>query len=256
MDIQLNYGNWIRKKNLFILGLCTLLVGILAFIPLGSVYRIIMLILFTIIFISFLFPFYAYIMFSQRGGRVQEKVYDLIIQSLGQDLKGSFLDIGSGNGVLAVKLARQHNGVNVTGIDYWGKDWEYSKGVCEDNARTAGVASRVHFQKGDAATLEFADHTFDGAVSNLTFHEVRSVPDKRAVVREALRVVKPGGIFAFIDYFYEEKYYGKAPEFESSLRGLGLSQLEYKLLQDTLTLPALLKHPKILGKVGIIYGRK
>ena len=256
MDTQLDYGNWIRKKNLLILGFCTLGLGALAFVPLGLPYRVTLAILFIIILISFLFPLYAYMMFSQHGGRFQEKVYNLIIQNLGSEVKGHFLDIGSGNGVLAVKLARQHPQVDVLGVDYWGKDWEYSKGVCENNARTAGVESRTHFQKGDAAALEFADNTFDGAISNLTFHEVQSVTDKRAVVREALRVVKPGCIFAFIDYFYEEKYYGKVLEFESYLRGLGLSQLEYKPLRDVLTLPTLLRHPKVLGKVGIIYGRK
>jgi tRNA1(Val) A37 N6-methylase TrmN6 len=69
------------------------------------------------------------------------------------------LDIGSGNGVLAVTLAQQHDEAEIVGIDYWGKDWEYSKGVCEDNASAARVASRVHFQKGDAAALEFAIET-------------------------------------------------------------------------------------------------
>ncbi len=218
METQLNYGNWIRKKNLLILGLCALSVGALAFIPLGSLYHLVLIILFAIILISFLFPLYAYVMFSQSGGRLQEKVYNLIIQSLGTQVTGRILDIGSGNGVLAVKLAQQHLEAEVTGIDYWGKDWEYSKGVCEANARIAKVDDRVHFQKGDAAALEFAADTFDGATSNLTFHEVQSIADKRAVVREALRVVKPGGVFAFVDYFYDAKYYGQAADFENYLK--------------------------------------
>jgi ubiquinone/menaquinone biosynthesis C-methylase UbiE len=205
---------------------------------------------------SFLFPLSAYVIFSQRGGRFQEKVYDLIIQSLGPEVTGHILDIGSGNGMLAVQLAQQRPEVQVVGIDYWGKDWEYSKGVCEKNARAAHVESRVRFQKGNAATLEFASDTFDGAVSNLTFHEVRSAPDKRTVVREALRVIKPGGMFAFVDYFYEEKYYGKFSEFENDLRSLGLSQFECKPLQKMMAMPILLRHPRILGKVGILYGRK
>jgi len=256
VETQLNYGNWIRKKNLFILGLCTLGVGGLIFIPLDSLYHLTLIILFTIILVSFLFPLYAYIMFSQRGGRFQEKVYNLIIQHLGPEVKGKILDIGSGNGVLAVKLAQQHPEVEVVGIDYWGKDWEYSQRVCEQNAWVAQVESRVHFQKGDAATLDFADNTFDGATSNLTFHEVKTVVDKREVVREALRVVKPGGTFAFVDYFYEGKYYGNVSEFESYLRNMSLSQFEYKPLQEMMAIPLLLRHPKILGRVGIVYGRK
>jgi SAM-dependent methyltransferase len=256
METQLEYGNWIRKKNLVILGLCTLGAGALIFIPFGFLYRLIVTILFIVVLVSFLFPLYAYVMFSQKGGRLQEKVYNLIIQSLGPKVEGRILDIGSGNGVLAAKLAQQHGEAEVVGIDYWGKDWEYSKGVCERNARVAQVESRVHFQKSDAAALDFASDTFDGAISNLTFHEVRSVADKRAVVREALRVVKSGGTFAFVDYFYEAKYYGEASEFESYLRGLNLSHFEYRPLRDMMAIPLLLGHPKILGRVGIVYGRK
>lgn len=256
METQLEYGNWIRKKILLMLGLCTLGVGALIFIPLGSLYRFIIMFLFVIAFVNFLFPFYSYIMFSQKGGKFQEKVYNLIIQSLGTVVKGKILDIGSGNGVLAVKLAQQFDEAEVIGIDYWGKDWEYSKSKCEKNAQTGRVEKRVHFQKGDAAALEFANDTFDGVISNLTFHEVQSIEDKREVLREALRVVKPGGRFAFVDYFYDTKFYGKVPEFEEYIKGLKLSQYHYKPLDDIIAIPILLKHPKILGKVGMIHGRK
>jgi ubiquinone/menaquinone biosynthesis C-methylase UbiE len=256
METQLEYGNWIRKKILLILGLCTLGIGALALIPLGSLYRSIMAFLFAIVFVSFLFPLYSFVMFSQIGGKFQEKVYNLIIQSLGITGRGRILDIGSGNGVLAVKLAQQLDEAEVIGMDYWGKDWEYSKGVCEKNARIGKVEERVHFQKGDAAALEFANDTFDGAISNLTFHEVKSATDKREVLREALRVVKPGGWFAFVDYFYDAKLYGKVSEFEEYLKGLRLSQFKYKPLWEMMAIPLLLRHPKILGRVGIIYGRK
>jgi len=256
MGAQLEYGNWIRKKVLLILGLCTLGAGALIIVPLGILYRLIMASLFTIIFVSFIFPLYSYVMFSQKGGRFQDKVYNMIIQSLGTKVKGKILDIGSGNGVLAVILAQQQSAAEIVGMDYWGKDWEYSKSVCEKNAQIGKVETRVHFQKGDAAALEFADDTFDGAISNLTFHEVQSVADKREVVREALRIVKSGGRFAFVDYFFDAKLYGKASEFEDYLKGLKLSQFEYKPLRDVMAIPVLLRHPKILGKVGIIYGRK
>jgi len=256
MKAQLDYGNWIRKKNLLILGLCTLGAGALILVPLGSLYRIFMTCLFLIIAVSFLFPLYSYFMFSQNGGGFQEKVYQLIIRNLGEPVKGRILDIGSGNGVLAVRLAQQHADAEVVGLDYWGKDWEYSKSVCERNAQMGRVESRVQFQKGDAAKLEFADGAFDGAVSNLTFHEVQSVADKREVMREALRVVKPGGGFAFVDYFYAPQYYGETTEFGEYLKDLGLSQFEYKPLREMMAVPMLLRHPKIFGKVGIIHGRK
>jgi len=256
MEAQLEYGNWIRKKNLLLLGLCTLGAGALIFLPLGPLYRIIVSTLFVILLLSFLFPLYAYVMFSQKGGRLQEKFYNLIIESLGKDVKGRILDIGSGNGVLAVKVARQYQEVEVVGLDYWGKDWEYSKSICEKNARAARVENRVHFQKGDAARLDFASETFEGAVSNLTFHEVKSVADKKSVLQEALRVVKLGGAFAFIDYFQDASYYGDQAELEEFLKGLHLAHFECQPLRDRMAIPTLLNHPRILGKVGIIHGRK
>jgi len=256
MQTQLDYGNWIRKKILIFLGSFALGAGLLILLPFGFVYRAIMTILFVVLLFSFLFPFYAYIMFSQKGGRIQEKVYNLIIQNLSVNRVARIIDIGSGNGVLAVKLAQQYTEAEVTGMDYWGEDWEYSKSVCERNAQITEVNDRVHFQKGDAAKLDFPSDTFDGATSNLTFHEVRSAADTRSVVQEALRVVKPGGSFSFIDYFYEEKHYGKKEEFEKFLKGLGLTYFECKPIGELIELPMLLKHPKILGKVGIIHGRK
>ena len=256
MEEQLVYGNWIRRKNLLILGLCTAGVGLLSFIPLGPLYRFLVTILFVIVLFSFLFPLYAYVMFSQKGGNLQEKLYNLIIEELGNDVKGRILDIGSGNGVLAVKLAQRFDEVEVVGIDYWGKDWEYSKSVCDKNAQTAKVENHVRFQKGDAARLDFAMNTFDGAVSNLTFHEVKSIADKKSVLHEALRVVKPGGNFVFVDYFYDQKYYGEKSGLEKFLKGLNLANFACQPLGDLIELPILLKHPKILGKVGIICGRK
>jgi SAM-dependent methyltransferase len=255
MPTQLNYGNWIRRRILVILGVCTLGAGLLVLLPVGP-YRIIPIVLLIILLVSFLFPLYAYVMFSQKGGRFQERVYDLIIQNLGAIGKGKILDIGAGNGVLAVKAAQQNAEAEVTGLDYWGDDWEYSKSVCERNASIAGVSDRVHFQKGDAAALDFASGTFDGAISNLTFHEVRSMADKRDVLEEALRVVKPGGAFAFIDYFHEAKHYGEPVEFADYLENLQLSHIEWKPLHSLIPVPIPLRHPRILGKVGMIRGRK
>jgi ubiquinone/menaquinone biosynthesis C-methylase UbiE len=256
LENQMNYGNWVRKKNLAILGLCVVGAASLFLIPLGLVYDIIVSAVFIFAMSTFLFPLYSYIMFSQNGGRFQEKIYNLIIENLGDPADGCVLDIGSGNGVLAVSLAQRYPNAEVIGIDYWSKDWEYSRSVCEKNASIAGVDSRVHFQKGDAAQLEFPSESFDGAISNLTFHEVRSVPDKKLVLLEALRVIKPGGRFVFVDYFYEQKNYGIDPEFEQFLKDLHLTGIERKSLRDLIVLPVLLKHPKILGKVGLIFGEK
>lgn len=256
MKTSIVYGNWIRKKMLLVLGLGVLSLGVL-FLLLNNFYlQLIVGFLFAILLISWCFPLYAYYAFSPRGGNLQEKVYTLIVESLGQPAPENALDIGTGNGVLALKLAQKYPTAQVVGLDYWGKDWEYSQAICEANARSAQVADRVRFVKGDAAALDFNSAAFAAVVSNLTFHEVKSAPQKREIVREALRTLRPGGRFAFVDYFYDGRYYGPSAEFETFLQSLGLSKMEFKHLNDLLPMSRLLHHPKIFGKVGIIYGQK
>ncbi len=98
--------------------------------------------------------------------------------------KGKALDIGCGNGPLTIKLAQKYAEAQITGIDYWGKQWEYTKRVCERNAKIEGVAERVSFQKASASALPFDDGTFEVAISNLVFHEVSGIRDKKNVNRK------------------------------------------------------------------------
>jgi hypothetical protein len=88
MEPEPNYGNWIRIRILVILGVCCLGIGVLCFLPLGLVYRLLMIVLLGLTLISFLYPLYAYYTFDQRGGRFQKKVYDLLICSLGERVNG------------------------------------------------------------------------------------------------------------------------------------------------------------------------
>jgi SAM-dependent methyltransferase len=253
---KLQYGNWIRRNILWLLGLSSLALLMLTLLPLPAGVRMVSGVLGAAIWASFLYPLYSYAMFSPRGGNMQEKFYDLILEYVEKNCTGKVLDIGTGNGILAIKAAVRYPAAQVTGVDMWGADWEYSKSICAQNARIACVAERIEFKKGDAASLNYADETFDIVISNLTFHEVKLVKHKSDVMREALRLVKQGGSFAFIDYFYEERYYGKTPAFELLLGKLKLEQVELKRLQDVLVFPGLLRHPRALGKIGIVYGKK
>ena len=253
---DLNYGNWIHRKVLWLLGMITLGLGILTVLPIPVPIRIVFGSLGFGSLISLLYPLYSYYMFSPEGGNLQEKFYSLILKNLENPDHGKILDIGTGNGILAIKAAMLFPTADVTGVDYWGKDWEYSKAVSEQNARIAKVSERIIFCKGNAAALNYPDGTFDAVVSNLTFHEVKSVKRKSDILREALRVVKPGGNFVFIDQFYDESYYSDTEEFEVMLRGLKLTQITLKPLNEVLAFPKLLRHSKALGKTGIIFGKK
>src|SRR5262249_22209330 len=139
---------------------------------------------------------------------------------------GRVLDVGCGSGSLVVKLAKASADNTVTGIDSWGRDWEYSKKQCEDNARIEGVAARTTVFKQSGAAIEFADGTFDAVVSCLTFHEIGDVKRKSDGVVEALRVLRPGGRYVFLDLFSDPACYPSIEDVREAIARAGASIAE------------------------------
>ena len=199
---------------------------------------------------------YARWKFSASGGDIQSKVQALVLDRLNWQGGGEVLDIGCGNGALAIAVAIAHPAAHVVGVDRWGSGWEFSKGACEKNAAAEGVTERVAFQQASAAALPFADGAFDVVVSNLVFHEVRDVADKRLVLKEALRVLRKGGIFVFQDLFLWRRIYGDVDDLIDAVKGWGIAEAHFSPTNASSFLPSALKLPFMLGAIGIIVGVK
>ena len=248
-----DYGNWVSTKFIYVPAVLTLLFGGLAFLlPALAVVAV-------IFFICSLYFAYARYAFSPRGGNIQARVQDLVldhVRAMGWDGVGKVLDIGCGNAPLTIQIAKSYPQAKVIGIDYWGTGWEYSKGVCEKNAEIEGVVGRVAFERASASSLPFDDGAFDGVVSNLVFHEVRDVRDKNKLLKEALRVVKPGGWFVFQDLFLWKQVYRQVDDLLETVRSWGTETVEFADTSDSDFIPTALKLPFMLGTVGILYGRK
>jgi SAM-dependent methyltransferase len=156
---------------------------------------------------------------SSRGDAVQGQIHQLLIDSVGTG--GRLLDVGCGSGELLIRFARQGGcDAELVGIDHWGEDWEYSQVQAESNARAEGVPG-LRFVRGTASSLPFATSEFARVVSALTFHEVRDVEDKTVSVGEAVRVLQPGGRFAFVDLFDDVRIYGGRGRAEEAVRQAG-----------------------------------
>ena len=94
-------------------------------------------------------------------------------------------------------------------------------------------------------------------MSNFVFHEVSTQPDKRQLIREALRVVKKGGSFAFQDLFVRKRLYGNMEEFVTQLQTEGINEIHYIAnVEQTGLIPKYLQAPWMLVNIGIIYGKK
>ncbi len=249
-DSTLNFGNWVSNRLIYVF-------GVLAAAFLALAFLVWFLVVPAVLFLAVALYFaYARYLFSPRGGNVQDKIWDTVVASLDWDGEGKALDIGCGNGAVTVKLARKFAKAQVIGVDYWGERWEYSKNTCEANAKAAGVDGRVVFQKASASKLPFEDGYFDSAVSNLCFHEVADAKDKREVVREALRVVKKGGSFAFQDLFLLKQVYGQPDDLVAAIKSWGVAKVEFVETRNESFIPAALKLPFMVGRIGLIKGEK
>jgi SAM-dependent methyltransferase len=206
--------------------------------------------------ISLVYFLYAHYKFSPRGGNVQTRIRDLVLDHLDWDGDGTALDIGCGNAPLAINLALKYPQARVTGIDCWGSEWDYSQEACQRNARAAGVADRTTFQKASAASLPFDDGLFDAAVSNFVFHEVKDASDKQYVIREALRVVRKGGKFAFQDLFLVKRFYGPVDDLLETIQSWGVEDVHFVDTSDADFVSKPLKLPFMVGSTGIIYGTR
>jgi ubiquinone/menaquinone biosynthesis C-methylase UbiE len=117
--------------------------------------------------------FFVPALFAQFAARVADAAH---IRS-GQRV----LDVACGTGILTRTIAER--GASVIGLDV-------NEGMLAVAARKA---PQIEWRQGRAEALPFDDHTFDAVVSQfgLMFFE-----DRRAALREMMRVLRPGGRLA------------------------------------------------------------
>ena len=206
----------------------------------------------------FFFAYFAYARwaFSPGGGNVQARILSLLVDRFEWAGAGRVLDIGCGSAAATIAVAKKYPDAHVTGVDSWGGAWEYSKAVCEENAAIEGIGDRVVFQKASASSLPFEDETFDAVISNLTFHEVGDTRDKSLLLREALRVLKRGGVFTFQDLFLWKQVYGEIEDLLDMIKSWGVESVEFINTSGSAFIPGALKLPFMVGTIGILRGRK
>lgn len=112
----------------------------------------------------------------------------------GIDLAGlRVVDIGCGSGGVTVSLVERHGAASVIGIDVEAPVCAHARRRVAD----AGLDSVVEIRQVEPGPLPFADGSVDVVFSK---DSIVHIPDKEALAREAIRVLRPGGWFVASDW--------------------------------------------------------
>lgn len=108
-------------------------------------------------------------------------------------LRGNILEIGVGTGK---NLPFYGSGAEVTGLDF------SPKMLAKAQQRTNQRGATIRLVQGDAQQMTFPDNIFDYVLATFVFC---SVPDPIAGLKEAWRVLKPGGQLILLEHVRIDK---------------------------------------------------
>jgi arsenite methyltransferase len=142
------------------------------------------------------------------------------------DLRGDelVLDIGCGRGAVLISAARRLHKGRATGADIWRlrDQTGNSRAAAQRNAEIEGVSERIELVNGDARDLPFPPESFDVVLSNLVFSNIAGSEERGRALREAVRVLRPGGQMRIVD--------DRADRYAPVLQGAGCVDVEVRQL--------------------------
>lgn len=132
------------------------------------------------------------------------------------EIKGDekVLDLGCATGLLSIAVAKRLKSGRVTGLDQ-SEEGEKAK----ENAKAEGVADKIRIDTGVSAKLVYPDNHYDIVVSALALRQAGESDVREQMLREMLRVLKPGGRLAIFDTLYVGDY-------AKALRSAGAQNVE------------------------------
>ena len=264
--IKADYKNWMPKR-LLVAKICETLVSLILFVIFGASDLVLqgrprlicgiilglvcLILLFLTVWLSILYKSFDY-----KGKRKLAKV---MIEGTAGYVKiqdgGVGLDVGCGSGALTIACAKKNPGAIMVGCDIWSGPYksEFSKKLCQDNARAEGVAN-VRFEEGNAVNLPFEDESFDAVTSNYVYHNIVG-KNKQKLLLETFRVLKKGGVFVIHDLMSKSRY-GDMNKFIEKLKKDGYQDVQ--LIDTTKGLFMTHKEAILLGLSGstLLIGRK
>lgn len=191
----------------------------------------------------------AHIILKKNDFLIQHQLSDALIKNVPGDLKGHALDIGTGNGIAAIKLAKSNPNLKVFGIDLWSNKWDYSQKQCIINANIEEVAERTAFAKGSGFELPVQNSTMSVIISNYAIHTMKEF-DKKIVFQEIIRALELEG-YLIVQDFFRKRYFGEIDDLLNYLSEFGLKLITRTNTEDLVKVPKLLKILDLAGNSEI-----
>jgi len=168
-----------------------------------------------------------------------QKVLGEYLDAMDIDSASTVLDMGCGTGVAARTIARRANfSGRVTGIDLSPYLVEAAKHLADEE----GLGDLVEFRSEDTRDLDIPDGRFDAVVAHTL---VSHVKEALTVLKEAGRLVKPGGLIAIFDGDYASMTFALDDPVQSKRH-------DEALIKAVVTSPrAMRQMPRIIQQAGL-----
>lgn len=161
------------------------------------------------------------------------------VEKMGLAPNAVVLDLGCGTGVVARALAaRPGFSGRVIGIEQSPAFVEVARGFANEE----GIGERVEFRVGDVHALDVDDMRVDAVIAHTT---ISHVTDPLGVLKEAARVLRPGGAFAAFDGDYASWTFGHSDHAIAKA-------MEEALLAAVVSKPRVMRDmPRLLRDAGL-----
>lgn len=158
--------------------------------------------------------------YTTRAGKF--RAWDELLAGLSLRGDERVLDLGRGRGAVLLLAAQRLPHGKAMGLDLWQAQDQSGNALAATtaNADAEGVAERVELHTGDMRKLPFPDSSFDVVVSSLAIHNIPTAEGRSEAVREAARVLKPGGRAVLADFRFPP------PDYAQTLEAAGLTDVK------------------------------